>query len=190
MTYPTYSIANDTLNGAVSTRLLHDEIEALVFGSAVLEGITTDGTGIAVSFDVEPSASEKTAIDNAVTAHDHETLESYKQNKIADIDGRTAELIAEGFTYSSKKFSLSIPAQAKMIGSHQIKDDAALTYPIKWNTIDDKDAYSIPDAADLNGFYLAGLGALRAVLDGGTSLKDDVRAATTKTAVDAVADNR
>ena len=77
-----------------------------------------------------------------------------------------------------------------MMGTHQIKDDPALTYPLDWNTIDDLDVYAIPDAATLDGFYLTGVGTIRAHLDSGTALKTSVRAATTIAEVDAVVDNR
>lgn len=119
-----------------------------------------------------------------------DTLEGAKKLKIAEIDSRTDALIAAGFTYAGKVFSTSLASQAKMIGSHQIRDDANLTYPLRWNTIDDADAYDIANAGDLNGFYLTAVGTLRAHLDSGTALKDQVRAASTIAEVDAVVDNR
>ena len=78
----------------------------------------------------------------------------------------------------------------KMTGAHEVKDDAALTYPIVWNTIDDGDTVSLADAAALDAFYLTAVGELRGHLDSGTDLKDDVRAAADAEAVDAVVDSR
>jgi hypothetical protein len=119
-----------------------------------------------------------------------QSLHRLKHAKMKAIDARTDELIAAGFTYADKSFSLSLAAQAKMMGTHQVKDDPALTYPINWNTINDDDVYAIANATDLNGFYLTGLGTYRTHVDGGTSLKDQVRAATTEAEVNAIVDNR
>lgn len=119
-----------------------------------------------------------------------ENLQVLKNAKIKAIDARTDQLIAAGFTFASKQFSLTLSSQSKMIGTHQVKDNPSLTYPIRWNTIDDEDYLDIIDAATLDGFYLTGLGTIRAHLDSGTSLKDQVRAAATVDDVLAVVDTR
>lgn len=119
-----------------------------------------------------------------------ERLAALKQYRFAGIDTRTDELIAEGFTYASEQFSLSLKAQNRMMGTHQVKSGAGLVYPIEWNTIDDTDMYSIPDATDLAAFYLTGLEAYRAHVDSGTALKTLVRAAATEVAINAVVDSR
>lgn len=134
-------------------------------------------TGDTVS---EMSAAEKDAA----------CLSDVKAAKCAAIDARTSELIAQGFTYDSKTFSLSIEAQAKMAGVQQVKDNVAVTYPIVWNNIDDTDTVSLADAAALEAFYLAGVGAYRTHADSGTALKDQVRAASTVAAVEAITDSR
>ena len=99
-------------------------------------------------------------------------------------------LTTAGFTYSSNQFSLSVEAQSKMTGAHGVRSDPALSYPIEWNTIDDLATISIATPAALDAFYLTGVGAARTHLDSGTALKDDVRAAATITAVEAVTDTR
>lgn len=137
-------------------------------------------TGDVVS---EMSQGEKDAVDAG-------QLDAKKTEKIAAIDERTAELIGDGFVYGSKAFSLSLPSQAKMMGTHQVKDHPALTYPIKWNSKDDLDFYELQNAADLESFYLTGLGTVRAHLDSGTALKDQVRAALTIADVAAIVDTR
>jgi hypothetical protein len=119
-----------------------------------------------------------------------ESLEAMKQAKIRQIDDHTDALIAAGFTFAGKQFSLSLFSQNKIIGTHQIKDDAALVYPIRWNTLDDEDAIEVVDATMLDGFYKTALGTLRARLDSGTTLKDQVRAATTIADVVGVVDDR
>ena len=154
--------------------------------------ISADETNLSVDFADTLSAGNVTTLDATVASHQagFTGLPAAKERKIKEIDARTDELIAAGFTYASKQFSLSIPAQNKMVGTHQVKDDPALTYPINWNTIDDLDVYPIANPADLHGFYLTGLGTIRAHLDSGTALKDSVRAAVDIAAVEAVEDNR
>ena len=117
-------------------------------------------------------------------------LPSVKNAKCAAIDTRTAELIDQGFSYSSKTFSLSLASQSMLEGSYPVKNHVSLTYPIVWNTIDDLDTISLADATDLENFYLTALGTFRARRDSGTTLKDQVRAASTIAAVDAVVDSR
>ena len=132
---------------------------------------------------VEMSLGEKEDVDNA-------DLITYKATKFSDIDRRTDELISQGFVFNQMQFSLSGPAQARMMGINQIRDDSAVIYPIRWNNIDDTDYYDIPNAETFRNFYLAGVGAYRSFVDSGTELKNSVRAATTPAEVDAVIDSR
>ena len=55
MAYPTYTISEDTSSGTLNLGLMHAEVAALSFGSAVLQGINVNGTTFTVSFDIEPS---------------------------------------------------------------------------------------------------------------------------------------
>ncbi len=127
-----------------------------------------------------------------MTAAEKDTniLDSVKASKLLAIDTRTDALIAGGFVYSSKTFSLSLPAQVKMNGSHMVRDDPAFAYPVIWNTMDDNDTISLADSATLDAFYLTALGTVRGHLDSGTALKDQVRAAVTVAVVNAIVDNR
>lgn len=113
-----------------------------------------------------------------------------KREMFSQIDGKTDQLIAGGFPYAGHQFSLSLASQMKMVGAHAARDEAAMVYPIVWNTLGDEDVYSIASSADLNGFYLTAVGTLRAFLDSGTALKNQVREATTKAELDAVTDDR
>lgn len=119
---------------------------------------------------------------------DNLTLDEYKQEKFKDIDDKTAELISAGYTYDSKQFSLSTSAQINLSALRESKD--IMTYPIKYNTLDDTDTYSVTDATAVENMYRQALAVKKGHLDAGTDLKDQVRAAATKTEVDAVVDNR
>lgn len=138
----------------------------------------------------EMSQGEKDTVDAA-------RLPAYKAAKVAAIDTRTDELIAVGFTYESKQFSLSLASQSKMTAAHQIKDHPLFVYPVNWNTIDDTDVFAIgagtdqvADAAIMSAFYMTAIGTIRVHLDSGTALKGSVRAATALAEVDAVVDLR
>ena len=147
-----------------------------------MSGVGSDPTTWVVEVD---AVREMTAAEQ-----DANIIDAVKAAKIGAIDSRTDVLISAGFTYASKVFSLSLASQSKMMGTHQIKDDVNLTYPLKWNTIDDLDAHELANAAALDGFYLTGVGTMRTHVDGGTTLKDSVRAAATVAAVNAITDTR
>ena len=115
-------------------------------------------------------------------------LERAKVLKIADIDRRSRALIRNGFQHGGKTFSLSANAQLSLIGDFAARND--LSYPVKWNTKNDRDTASFADAVALKALILAGFTARNSHRNSGTALKDAVRAATTIAEVDAVVDNR
>jgi hypothetical protein len=135
---------------------------------------------------VEMSQAEKDAVEVAI-------LPAYKLEKYKLFDVRTGELILQGFEFppsSGYVFSLSDAGQFNLIGAYAAKDNPSMDYPIKWPTRDDDYEYSIPDATVLENFYLVAMGTVRYWRDTGTVLKEAVRVATTRAAVDAVVDNR
>lgn len=188
MPFPNYTIATELLNGLTVSRL-HSEIVALGISSAAFLGVTSHEGVCSVVFDTTPNATDQASVDGAVAAHDP-GLADAKKAKLEAIDARTDELIAGGFVYASRLFSMSMPAQIRMIGISQVKGNPAVTYPIAWNTKDDSDVYQVANANDLEGMYLTALGTYRAHVDAGTALKDQVRAATTVSEVDAIVDTR
>lgn len=134
---------------------------------------------------------DKSAIDVIIAAHSGiGSLEYYKNIKYRNIDNRTNELISRGFNYAGKMFSLSLPAQIRLLGINQVRNDPNLIYPIRWNTMHDNDYYEIANPEDFHLFYMKSLATYRAHVDAGTALKDQVREATSKAEVDAIIDNR
>jgi hypothetical protein len=115
-------------------------------------------------------------------------LPQVKSDKFDKIDIRTQELISEGFEFSLKRFSLSAAAQNNFTSLYTIRD--TVEYPVKINTIDDLDTHLLADATAVSDFYLAAIDTLRTLLDAGTALKDQVRAASNTAEVDAVNDTR
>ncbi len=116
-------------------------------------------------------------------------LANVKAAKIVEIDAKTTSLIALGFAYASKQFSLSAEARDSVMGLMTIYISYS-PWPLPWNTIDDLDKYEIVDSDDALAFCQAGYAGWTAPKLLGTALKDDVRVATTIAAVDAVVDNR
>jgi len=156
--------------------------------------VRCDGTSCVIEFTPDLNPAEVIILDQTVADHKAiSKITQFQNKKIKKIDKKTGDLIDNGFEFppaSGKIFSLSGNAQRKMIGTHEVKDHPALTYPIEWNTKNDLDSILISDAAELNAFYLTGLGTMRAWIDSGTLLKRDVRSATTRAEVNAVNDNR
>lgn len=112
----------------------------------------------------------------------------YKEYRYAEIDSRSGELISEGFVYGGKTFSLSSNAQLNLTGADSARAD--LTYPVTWNNIDDTDTLDVADATDMHNMYLQALGTKKAHLDSGTALKEQIRNAVDRAAMEAVVDNR
>lgn len=180
----TYDIG--VFNGGVNIIKLTEELRTANF--VVFSISSSDNNKI---YRINVDRDDKPAIDIIVAAHSGpDSLEYYKRIKHKAIDDRTDELISRGFDYAGKKFSLSLPAQIRLLGTNQARNDPNLTYPIRWNTINDNDYYKIINPEDLHLFYMKCLTTYRAHVDGGTSLKDQVRAAISKAEIDAIIDNR
>lgn len=128
----------------------------------------------------EMSDAEKTALH----------LQDRKNERVLEVDAKTDAMIAAGFAYRSVTFSLTLEAQCQLLAVFAFRDTGALSYPIRWNSLDDTDQIDIIDAADLTQFCMTALGTVRSILDTGTVLKDQIRAATTVAEVDAIVDNR
>jgi len=115
-------------------------------------------------------------------------LSEYKAFRVSEIDARTGELIALGYTYQGVTFPLSQNGQINLLGMITTKD--YLPYPIGLNNINDTAVYQIQDATDLSNLYMTALGTKKALLDSGTGLKQQINAAIDESAVSLIIDNR
>lgn len=168
---------------------LQQDLEAALPGKKF--GWKADGDTIEVTCDPDLDASEAAILAAALDAHAADSgLEEKKHARARLVDARTDELIAAGMSYGGQMFSLSLQSQMKMTASYVTRNDQEFTYPVVWNNIDDSNTVSLNDATDVRNFYLTALGTVRAHLDSGTALKDQIRAATTQAELDAVEDNR
>ena len=118
------------------------------------------------------------------------TLEQLKQYRYSEIDNRTGQLIDNGFSFAGNTFSLSQNAQINILALDVSRNDAAIIYPIEYNTLTDDVIVLVPDATTVHNMYLTALGTKKAVLDSGTVLKNQIRAAVDKAAVNVIIDNR
>ena len=127
----------------------------------------------------------------AVLAHDEpaSALAEAKKARFQAIDARTGELIAGGFTFEGKTFSLSLAAQTSLIGLSTAKNNP-LTWPQPWSTKDDSEVYVIADVATFESFYMAAFGTVKAHRTSGATLKGQVSAASDLAGVSAVVDTR
>ena len=120
-------------------------------------------------------------------------LESARARKNAEIDRKTEALLAQGFEFppgSGVRASMSLEAQAKMLAIFTVRDEPETVYPVEWNSLDDGATITLPDSATVRGFVLTAVGTARAIIDGGTSVKNLVRAAQTPEDVEAIVDPR
>lgn len=131
---------------------------------------------------VEMTQSEKDAVDAL-------NLDFHKQEKCENIDTRTRELIAEGFTHSGVNFSLSQNAQRNWMVNARELDLGHLTFPMNYPTNDDG-LYSIADATEFNTIYYAALSIIQGHVVDGATLKVQVKSAVDKAGIDAIVDNR
>lgn len=160
------------------------------------EVFTLRAAGTAVVFDFvdDLTAPEIATLDSEVTANQAvAALDTAKNQKCETVDSLTRELISAGFEYPTASgiiFSLSDNAQRTLITADAQRLDPLFAYPVTWNSKDDETTISFADAAELHAFVMTAVGTTRAWLDSGTGLKDQVRAAATVAAVEAIVDNR
>ncbi len=116
------------------------------------------------------------------------TLSGLKAYRYEEIDARTGALIAPGFPYASKIFSMSENAQNNLLGTYSTKE--LLAYPFKWGVKNDSEVYEIQDATEMATFFLAALTFKKGHQDSGADLKALITAAVDINAVNAIIDTR
>jgi len=114
-------------------------------------------------------------------------LDTLRALRFGETDKQTQALLCNGFAYGGKTLSMCITSQVKADGYARL---SAEDYPIELPTCDDSEIVSLADAAALDAYRDAQVAALKAVIDGGDTLKAALRSATTKAEIDAVVDTR
>ncbi len=177
-----YSVSSDTADGEVSIKKLHTEIED--------SGHVTDFACIGLEGDDivvhGGSFSDESACDTVVSNHVECTLDEYKQPRHEEIDAKTTELIAAGFTYDSNTFSLTNLSQGNWDALKNNTD--YYTWP-KDICTKDNGTYSLAEA-NVGAFWDAYKDVVEGHIETGRVLQTSIKDAVSKAAVDAIVDNR
>jgi hypothetical protein len=166
---------------------LHDAIIAVCPILGVCSNKQGDPSAVRIDFDPAASDEQKAAAQTVVAAFDWFDFAGYQRAALAAIDARTAELLADGWTYAGKQFALD-PASAT-IWLGVMVSAAALTYPLEIGCVDHS-TYNLTGTGDVQAWYAAGVTRMQTIQTGGVNLKAAIAAATTQAGVDAVIDNR
>lgn len=125
---------------------------------------------------------------------DTRTLAEVKQAKYAEIDARTREIIDMGYEWpigSGIRLSTNLTSQIRASDLDRKADSLpAAFWPLAWNSIDDSAKAILTGPADAHEMHDVGFQYVANAVLSGTTLKDQVRAATTIAEVEAVTDLR
>lgn len=192
-----YNYTQDSFPNGLCCEALEADILAHGF-AAELQEIAIDGgtrsgnmrTGTytcTIRFDADITQSELDAI---IVAYIPAVggLDGLKRKKYLEIDTKTDELMALGFTHAGRQFSLSIPSQINWtnIGINP----NLLTYPYGISVLDDSEVYSFADAAEITAAYYEAVSRKEYLIQSGRDLKSQVLAASSQAEIDAVVDAR
>ena len=114
-------------------------------------------------------------------------IEEVRGEVLAKIDHRSDEMLL-GFEYEGIIFSISPKAQIR----YEILDRKSneFNYPIRINSLDDRDSITINNSAETRAFCSAAQYHVMAVVESGTQQKDIIRAMTTVEELQAYTDPR
>lgn len=178
-----FSISTD-FGGSVDTRRLSQEI----IGDGVQAPVTINTTGDALSIVHDPALSGADETTQAATVAAH-GLKAAKWFKGLAVDRRTTELIAGGFTYATKQFSLSLPAQINWMDALVASGAAGFSYPYPVATLDNN-YYLAADEAEMILIATAARDRRSWAVATGVALKKPIKDAADQAALDAVVDER
>lgn len=190
MAFPDYIISTDT-NGTLHESDLHAEIVAAGPYTSNFLGINAVGNSLTVVFDESPSGPNIATIETVLSNHGGDLMEA-QLAKYTAIDRHTKVLINGGFEYPASSgdfFSLSQSAQDSLMELNAIRDESGVL-PLDWNHKNDKGQLTLANSTAARAFIVVAFKALRGHIDGGTTLKESVRQASTAGEVDDVVDTR
>lgn len=185
-----------------------------IAGDATFDGnafrIHYTGAFCNVQFTSALSGPDEAALDAHVAAQrvqaDWNVLADLKYKKMQEFDVRTAELIEEGYE-NGIVYDLRLPHQMFLSGlrirlnkarladeiwgeSTEEADFTTAHFPLYVNSLDNMTEITLFDGGDFEEYYDMLSDAVEAIEAGGNTLKNSVRAAANKAAVDAVVDGR
>lgn len=115
-----------------------------------------------------------------------------KTRRALETDHKTLALLAAGWTYATKQFSLSLGAQANWLGvkAAGAADPALVGYPYPVPTLVNGDYYEAADEAEMITMAEAAMARKTYIVEGGAKLKKQLVDAVDVDAVNLVADTR
>lgn len=118
-------------------------------------------------------------------------IETYRTNKLNEIDMKTQMLIAEGFEYKGKIFSLSLAAQANWNAMLTFALAGGLQFPYEISAMyRETDKYDILDLPDLQAFIQIAFDKVARMIATGRTLKIKANELTTVPKIQKLTDNR
>jgi hypothetical protein len=173
-----YAIPSGGANGSKLHKEINDSSYVQGFSGVKIGGGKIEVYGQAIL--------DENGLDSLVSAHEAVSLQDYKNDKNSEIDSKTRELINNGFTYDSTLFSLSTQAQTNWLTLKTL--EAMFTWPVSISTMQNGE-YQLAQE-NLIEFIGSGISAVASAYNSGRALKLEVNAASDKSGVDAVQDNR
>ena len=113
------------------------------------------------------------------------TLDELKDIRYVEIDMRTQEIIAQGFLFDGRTFSMSLTAQINWSNFPNFPD---ALFPL--TIIDISEAPYVCSLANKMNFYYAALNAKNIPLQTGGNLKAQIELCADEACVNAIIDNR
>lgn len=110
-----------------------------------------------------------------------------KKDKNLKIDEKTQQIIAQGFPFASKRFSLSQNAQTNWTNMYINK--SILSKPLTVTTNDDE-AFQLETESDIQNFYMTGLVYVQSIINSGRALKLSVNNCSTLEEIENIVDER
>jgi len=110
-----------------------------------------------------------------------------KEQKNAQIDKRTEEIIYYGYTFDGHLFDTSAESQRDWLGLYSLRNE--IPYPFAVTTKDEKEYY-FKDADTYASFFKYGTAFINGVVASGRAIKLMIMACATKAEIDAIVDSR
>ena len=145
-----------------------------------------DSEELKIIFTNTLDAGDKIILDEIVDSNE---LKRLKKAKMAAIDVKTEKIITiTGFDFGGEHFDLEIIDQINYMGVHGGRDN--LTYPFELPNASYTARHALQNSAEVHSFYMTAVGTVKAIREGGWTLKESIVACTTVAEVEAIEDNR
>lgn len=181
----TYNVLTDITNQDINFDKINEEIKDSGFVTDFQNITYYKSTG---NFSVFGLSMDESQLDLVVSSHEAMTIQELKEARAQEFRQRTNAIIEEGFIYNSKKFSLSLDAQTKIIAMKE--NLGSFTFPFRWTLKSGTDTYSLSDSTEALAFHNTALEAYMFISTNEMYLTDALSLATTKQDVDAIIDTR